>query len=185
VQAAADQRVLALHAARNRACEGALRHVGRNAGDPRQPAVERSVQHAQALAAQRLERELIREPRREAEHGLDGRVVRGAHADGPAHREAEKQRALRADLRNGGARILDTPVELAPRLDAVTHLAERELRKTGSEPGHEPFERGAPRALHLGRLAAVQAHHRRGRVERPRDTELRTGAQLHQCGRNR
>ena len=76
-----------------RPLEAAARARRRDARDPGQPAVERAVQHGEAPAAQRSSVEPVGDPRREAEHALDARLVGARDRDRAAHREAEQQRA--------------------------------------------------------------------------------------------
>src|SRR5262249_44449214 len=68
------------------------------AGDARQLPVERPVDHVQALAAQRRDVEPFGYPGREAEDGLDSRLVGSRDRDCAAHREPEQQRALAAEF---------------------------------------------------------------------------------------
>ena len=53
----------------------------------------------EASAAQRLQREPVRNPRRETDHGLDRRLDGGLDRDGAAHGEPEQERPGRAGLR--------------------------------------------------------------------------------------
>ena len=73
VQRPRNERVLAFGAERSRALEAASRARGRDAGNAREPAVERPVQHGEAAAAQRGRARPLGEPRRETDDGLDGR----------------------------------------------------------------------------------------------------------------
>ena len=124
---------------------------------------------------ERVERELVRDPRRKAHHPLDRRLVGGGDRDGTSHREAEEQGSLGTDLSNRGACILDAQVELPPRLDPVSHLGERQAREPRSQPADEPFERRAPGSLDLVRLAAVHADDRRA-ADDAGDAKLAYGA---------
>ena len=108
VDRARDERVARLDAERARALEAAARARRRDAGDAGQPAVERAVEDAQPPAAQRLEREPVGDPGREAEHRLDGRRLGGPHGDGAAHREAERGASARAPSASIAARASST-----------------------------------------------------------------------------
>ena len=158
---AGNQRVRARDPERDGAVEAPPRENGADPRDAGQPAIERSVKYVEAPPGESSEVEPVGEPRRQAEHALDGRRVGRKRGDGAAHREADEQRPRRRDLRDGLADILFAEVEPLPRLDPVANLGERERGKPGCEPADEPLERGAPRPLHLGRLAAVREHHGR------------------------
>ena len=131
-----------------------------HAGDSRKPAVQRPVHDVEALAAQPVEPDAVGQPRSQPEHALDTRGVGALHRHGPAHREAEQERARRARLHDGGPCILLAPVERAPRLDAITHLREGERREAPCQAADEPLERGAPGSFHRGSLATVDADDR-------------------------
>ena len=54
--------------------------------------------------------------------------------------------------RDRGAGVVDARVEPAPRLHAVAHLGETQLRQLRREPAYEPLDGSAPRAWDLPRL---------------------------------
>ena len=99
-------------AERERALEAAPRAGGRHAGDAGERSGRASRARRRAAAAQRLEREPVGEPRREPEHASRPTGRLRLDRDGAAHREAEQQRSLGADLRDRRPGVLDAPVEL-------------------------------------------------------------------------
>ena len=116
----------------------------------------------EAPTAQVLDRQLARQPGREADHGVHRLVACAGKGDRSAHREAEQRDAARA-LRDGdferGGGVLNAPVELLPGADAVAHLVEADARELGGEPLDEPLQAGAPGAGHGAALATVDADH--------------------------
>ena len=113
-------------------------------------AVERAVQDIEPASAERLDREPVGDPRREAEHTLNARVVGDRDRDGTAHREAEQERALGAELVDRRACIVDAHVEAVPRLDPVPDLAEASCGKRGAS---RPTSHSSD-ALHVPSTAA-------------------------------
>ena len=172
VQGAWDEPVAALDAEPARPLEALARARRAHAGDSRKPAVQRPVHDVEALAAQPVEPDAVGQPRSQPEHALDTRGVGALHRHGPAHREAEQERARRARLHDGGPCILLAPVERAPRLDAITHLREGERREAPCQAADEPLERGAPGSFHRGGLATVDADDRSA-AGRARQAHLR------------
>ena len=104
---------------------------------------------------------LVGDPRREPEHAFDPRVVRDRDRDGAAHREAEQESALGVDSLDRRACVLETRVEVVPRLDPVLDLREPKLRELRRDARDEPFERRAPCPFDRGCLPAVHANDRR------------------------
>src|SRR4029079_6254817 len=82
VHGAGDQRVRTLDAEAWRALEPATRARRADAGDPRQPAVERAVQDVEPTTDEWRHVELVREPRRQAEDAGHRQMRRRAHRDG-------------------------------------------------------------------------------------------------------
>ena len=133
------------------------------------------MKHRQPLVCDRLEVQLVRDPRREADDALDVRRPCGRDRHGAAHREAEQHDALGVQLVDGRARVGDAGVEAAPRLHAVADLREREVWKPGRERAHEPLDGRAPRPFDLIGLAPVHADDgASGRLFRRRASRLRS-----------
>ena len=105
---------------------------GLTPGMPRQVAIPGAVHHVEPLAAQRVDRQPLRDPRGEPEQRRDRLVLRGGDRHRAAHREADEQRGRRA-LCDGeverGARIRDAGRELVPRLEPVANLDQRHLAR--------------------------------------------------------
>ena len=84
-----DERVVALDTERAGTLEAGAGMAGRDAGDAREVAVEVAVDDREAAATQTLERQLGRNPGRQADDLLDRRLGGGLDRHGSAHREAE------------------------------------------------------------------------------------------------
>ena len=112
----------------------------------------------ETLATESVERELPRNPRRQAEDA-GRRVVPGdTDRDGTAHRKADQQRVLRPvrvseiECRGG---IGHARVELLPRLHPVPHLDEADAGEARRELDGEQLTRRAPRSRNVLRGATV------------------------------
>ena len=130
------------------------------------------MDHVETLADERREVELVGEPRREPEHGDDGRVLGRAHRDEAAHREPDEQRPLATGRVDRGAHVLDAHVETVPRLDPVAQLGEAQRRERRRQPADEPLDGRTPRPRDVAALAAVRADDREA-GGRPVEARLR------------
>ena len=135
-----------------------LRARGADAGDPGQIAIPGAVEDVEALSAKPVERQLLGNPRCEAEHSGDVRVRCDPDRDGAAHREPDEERPAGDEVERS-ASVRHARVERMPRLDPIAHLDEGEPRKAGCELGREQLAGGAPRAGHRAGRASVEEDH--------------------------
>jgi len=155
VHRARDDGVLAVDAERLGPRETSTRALGADSRDARKRPVERPVHDHEPPPAKRGERHLLGQPRSEPDDHLDRGLVGAYDRDRPAHREAHQQGPRRPDRPDRLAGVLDARIEASPRLDPVAELGEAKTGKTRREAVDQPFERGAPGAVDLGPLTAV------------------------------
>ena len=149
-----------------------LRARGADAGDPGQVAIPGAVEDVEALSAEPVQRQPLRDPRRQAEHAGDVRVRRDPDRDGAAHRESDEERRAGNEVERG-APIGHARVERIPRLEPVAHLDEGQLREAGGQLGREQLAGGAPRARHGAGRASVERGSRREAQPRSRGARRR------------
>ena len=109
-----NERVAALHAQSQRALVAQARAARTDAREAGEPAVELSLDDGEPSPDERLEPEPLRDPRRQADDLLDGRVVGHADRDRTAHREAEQDRPGRCGLAYRGPRVRHAPIHPLP-----------------------------------------------------------------------
>ena len=98
----------------------ALRARRADAGDPREVAIPGAVEHVEPLAAEPVERQPLRNPRREAEHAGDVRVRCDPDRDGAAHREPDEERRAGDEVERSTP-VRHAGVERVPRLEPIAH----------------------------------------------------------------